>query len=100
MKYGTQELYNIDPKECALMTHYEALTLCKEKAVEHRNILVHEQQHIHEWNSEKEEFIKYISKTINWCELKLDEMSSVRITRFSFFIAHIVLAFKALRKKR
>ena len=74
MKYKTIELYGIDPRELAKMSYYEALIKCKSSAVARRAVLVHEAQKINTWDSEKEEFIKYLSKTIKWCEEKLKEI--------------------------
>ena len=96
MKYSTQQLYNHNPQELALLTHYEALQLSKKGAEDTRFNLVNDANKILEWDSEKETFIKYLSKSIRWCEYKLDEMSGIKVSRFCLFMAHIKLAFRAL----
>lgn len=74
MKYKSFELYQIEPKDLANMTHMEALIMCKQKAIAHKANLVHDKQNVQEWDNEKEALIKYLSKTIKWCEEKLLEM--------------------------
>ena len=85
MKYGTQKLYNINPNECAYLTHIEALRLCKRNAEQIKAELVTEAQKVSEWDSEKEAFIKYLSKSIAWCELKIEEMDGAKVTRLRLF---------------
>ena len=100
MKYGTEKIYNINPNECAYLTHIEALRLCKRNAEQIKAELVTEDQKVSEWDSEKEIFIKYLSKSIIWCELKIEEMSGANVTRLCLFLVHIKLAFRALRGKK
>ena len=74
MKHSTQELYDISPIELSEMTYKQALTVCKSKAIAKRANLVHEAQQVQRWQSDKEEMLKYLSKSIKWCEEKLSEM--------------------------
>lgn len=97
MKYGTKKLYNINPNECAYLTHIEALRLCKRNAEQIKAELVKQDEKVSEWNSEKEAFIKYLSKSIIWVEFKIEEMNGAKVTRLRLFWAHIKLAFRALR---
>lgn len=97
MKYSTQKLYNINPNECAYLTHIEALRICKRNAEQIKAELVTEEQKVSEWDSEKETFIKYLSKSITWCELKIEEMNGAKVTRLCLFLVHIKLAFRALK---
>lgn len=74
MKYDTMTLYNIDPKELGEMSHKNALVMCKHKAIAHKANLVHDKQCVSEWDAEKDALIKYLSKTIKWCDFKISEM--------------------------
>ena len=99
MKYSTQQLYGHNPKELAILTHYEALQLSKQGAEQTRFDLVNEDDKVLEWHSEKESFVKYLSKSIRWCEYKLDEMKGIKVGRFCLFATHIKLAFRALWRR-
>lgn len=99
MKHTTQQLYGHSPQELALLTHYEALQLSKQGAEQTRFALVMEDDKVMEWNSEKESFIRYITKSIKWCEYKIDEMKGFKVGRLRLFVTHIKLAFKALWRR-
>lgn len=74
MKYKTIELYGIDPKDLSDMSYKNALVMCKKKAITRKEDLVHDKQCVSEWDKDKEALIKYLSKTISWCEEKIGEM--------------------------
>lgn len=74
MKYKTEELYGIDPKELGEISYKNALVMCKHKAMAHKANLVHDRQCVSEWDKDKEALIKYLSKTIQWCDDKIMEM--------------------------
>lgn len=74
MRYNTKDIYDIDPKKLAKMSYKEALEACKAGAIKKRDKLVNEQESIYEWNAEKEEEIKYLSKSIEFFSDKVKEM--------------------------
>ena len=74
MKYDTMTLYNIDPKELCEISYKNALVMCKHKAIAHKANLVHDKQCVSEWDADKEALIKYLSKTIKWCDFKIGEL--------------------------
>ena len=73
MKYSTQELYNIDPKDLANMRYYDALQKCRQGAIAHKNRIVYSKP-LKELASEEQELLAYLEKSIKWCEQKLLEM--------------------------
>jgi len=74
MKYRTEQLYGINPKELANMRHYDALQKSRQCAVAHLANLVHEDEPMESWSVEKRELVAYLKKAIEWCEIKIDEM--------------------------
>ena len=73
MKYSTQELYNIDPKDLANMRYYDALQKCRQGAIVHKKRIVYSKP-LKELTSEEQELLAYLEKSIKWCEQKLFEM--------------------------
>ena len=73
MKYSTQELYGIDPKDLANMRYFDALQKCRQGAIEHKNRIVYSKP-LKELTSEEQELLAYLEKSIKWCEQKLFEM--------------------------
>ena len=73
MKYSTQELYGIDPKDLANMRYFDALQKCRQGAIAHKNRIVYSKP-LHKLTSEEQELLAYLEKSIKWCENKLYEM--------------------------
>lgn len=73
VKYSTQELYGIDPKDLANMRYYDALQKCRQGAIAHKNRIVYSKP-MCELTSGEQELLTYLEKSIVWCEKKLDEM--------------------------
>ena len=73
MKYSTQKLYNIDPKDLVNMRYYDALQKCRQGAIAHKERLINSKP-LHELTSEEQELLAYLEKSIKWCEQKLLEM--------------------------
>lgn len=73
MKYSTQELYGIDPKQLANMSYYDALQACKKGAIEHKERLI-KSKPLHKLTSEEQAIVTYLEKTIKGREFLIDEM--------------------------
>ena len=76
MKYGTQELYGIEPEKLANMRTVDYLRLCRDAAIAKRETLVHEDEPIWFWSVEKRHMIDYLAKAINSREFLLNEMET------------------------
>lgn len=75
MKYSTQELYGLDPKELANLPYKEALIICKEAASLRLNNLVFRNIPIFAWTDKDNLMHKELDKAVKWCNDKLDELS-------------------------
>ena len=74
MKYSTQELYDLDPKELAEMTYKDALEAQLKGAKNKLNNLVNRSISLSHWTDEDHvNYIKY-SKAVEWCKAKLEEI--------------------------
>ena len=76
MKYGTEELYGIEPEKLANMKTIDYLRICRDAAVRKRKALVHEDEPIWFWSVEKRAMIDYLTKAINSREFLLNEMEN------------------------
>ena len=76
MKYGTEELYGIEPEKLANMKTIEYLRICRDAAIRKREALVHEDEPIWFWSVEKRAKIDYLTKAINSREFLLNEMEN------------------------
>ena len=76
MKYGTQELYGIEPEKLANMKTIDYLRICRDAAIRKREALVHEDEPIWFWSVEKRAMIDYLTKAINSREFLLNEMEN------------------------
>ena len=76
MKYGTEELYGVEPEKLAKMKTIDYLRICKEAAIRKREYLVHEDEPIWFWSVEKRAMIDYLTKAINSREFLLNEMEN------------------------
>ena len=76
MKYGTEELYGIEPEKLANMKTIDYLRICREAAIRKREYLVHEDEPIWFWSVEKHAMIDYLTKAINSREFLLNEMEN------------------------
>ena len=76
MKYGTKELYGIEPEKLAKMKTIDYLRICREAAIRKREALVHEDEPIWFWSAEKRAMIDYLTKAINSREFLLNEMEN------------------------
>lgn len=73
MKYTTQELYGIDPRNLANMRYYDALQKCRQGAIAHKEKFINSKP-LHELTSEEQAMVKYLEKTIKGREFLIDEM--------------------------
>jgi len=73
MKFSTQELYGIDPKDLANMRYYDALQKVKQGAIAHKERLI-KSKPLHKLTSEEQEMVVYLEKTIKGREFLIDEM--------------------------
>ena len=72
MKYKT-EIYGINPKD--LPDGYRiGLEMCLKGAKEELMKLIMVEEKVWEWNTEKEDLIKYLNKSIEFFIAKLEEM--------------------------
>ena len=76
MKYGTEELYGIEPEKLAKMKTIDYLRICRDAAIRKREALVHEDEPIWFWSVEKRAMIDYLTKAINSREFLLNEMEN------------------------
>ena len=76
MKYGTEELYGIEPEKLANMKTIDYLRICREAAIRKREALVHEDEPIWFWSVEKHAMIDYLTKAISSREFLLNEMEN------------------------
>ncbi len=76
MKYGTEELYGIEPEKLANMKTIDYLRICRDAAIRKREALVHEDEPIWFWSVEKRAMIDYLTKAINSREFLLNEMEN------------------------
>jgi len=73
MKFSTQELYGIDPKDLANMRYYDALQKVRQGAIAHKERIINSKP-LHELTSEEQEMVVYLEKTIKGREFLIDEM--------------------------
>ena len=73
MKFSTQELYGIDPKDLANMRYYDALQKVRQGAIAHKERLINSKP-LHELTSEEQAMVAYLEKTIKGREFLIDEM--------------------------
>lgn len=73
MKYTTEQLYGIDPRQLANMRYYDALQKCRQGAIAHRDRII-QSKPLHELTSEEQAMVTYLEKTINGREFLIDEM--------------------------
>jgi len=76
MKYGTKELYDIEPEQLANMKTIDYLRVCRDAAIAKRNALVLEREPMWKWSVEKNAMIEYLNKAINSREFLLEEMEN------------------------
>lgn len=74
MKYSTQELYDLDPKELAEMTYKNALEAQLIGAKQKLDNLVNRDISLSDWIDEDHLKHKAYSKAVEWCEAKLGEL--------------------------
>ena len=74
MKYSTQELYDLDPKELAEMTYKDALEAQLKGASKKVNSIVYRDIPLFAWTDEDHLKHKACSKAVEWCKAKLEEI--------------------------
>ena len=106
MKYGTKELYGIEPEKLAKMKTIDYLRICREAAIRKREALVHEDEPIWFWSVEKRAMIDYLTKAINSREFLLNEMENqcknslkkIILKQVKYLRSQLVKARQAFRK--
>lgn len=73
MKYTTEQLYGIDPKQLANMRYYDALQKVRQGAIAHKERLISSKP-LHKLTSEEQAMVTYLEKTIKGREFLIDEM--------------------------
>ena len=94
MKHTTEQLYGISPYELKELTYEQALIACQQGARKRLFELMRPG-----FYQRDEPLISAVHKAAHWSESKLNELNSVKFTRFELFIMHIKYAFKALLGK-
>ena len=95
MKHTTEQLYGISPHELKELTYEQALIACQQGARKRLFELMRPG-----FYQRDEPLISAVHKAQYWSESKLNELNSIKFTRFELFIIHIKYAFKALLGKR
>ena len=93
MKYSTQELYDLDPKELAKMTYKDALEAQLKGAKRKLDKLVHRKTKLSSWTDEDHLKHEAYSKAVEWCKAKLEEIEM----RMYNLEGKSILALKQLR---
>ena len=94
MKHTTEQLYGISPYELKELTYEQALIACQQGARKRLFELMQPG-----FYQRDEPLISAVHKAQHWSESKLNELNSIKFTRFELFIIHIKYAFKALLGK-
>lgn len=101
MRYGTEELYGLDPKHLANMRTIDYLKDCRNSAIAKRNQLVHEEELCSMWSDSKREMIDYLTKAINSREFLLQEMDEQWNAQYleKTYIKKLIQKLKSLLRK-